>query len=138
MKGSGARSSVRTTEVPADDRRLDITKILGSGGRSPDTLMAEIEAESSNTRGSGARSSVRTMEVPVDVRRLDITGGRLSDTSMVVIEAVSSNTMLGLLVGLPMRRGDLSDGMGEIDLMVDELLMDEDGESDRIEHVDGA
>ena len=47
MKGSGARSSVRTTEVPADDRRLDMTKILGSGAKSNETSTVEMDAVSS-------------------------------------------------------------------------------------------
>ena len=47
IKGSGARSSVRIV-VPTDDRRLDITKILGSGARSSDTSTVEIEAVSSS------------------------------------------------------------------------------------------
>lgn len=59
-------------------------------------------------KGSGARSSVRTTVVPVDDWRLDIeilgSGGRSFDTSMIESEAVSSNTMLGLLTGLLMRR----------------------------------
>ena len=48
IKGSGARPSVRTMEVPTDERRLVITKILGSGARSFDTSTVEIEAASSS------------------------------------------------------------------------------------------
>ena len=48
MNGSGARSSVRTIEAPTDERRLDITKILGSGARSSDTSTVDIEAVSSS------------------------------------------------------------------------------------------
>ena len=94
INGSGARSSVRTTEVevPTDDRRLDITRILGSGARS-------------------------------------------SEPSTVEIEAVSSNMVLNLLLKLLVRRRDLSDGMEETDLELEELLKNNCG-SEPIEHAD--
>ena len=43
--GSGARPLVRTIEVPADDRKSDVTDIPGSIAKSSGTSMVTLDAE---------------------------------------------------------------------------------------------